>query len=72
MEKQKVKCLNCSYTWETKSIMTNITCPNCQRKFNPSIQDEAEIKQKKSEEGKTPSHLTFKNKREALEAIRNQ
>lgn len=29
----KVKCPKCDYKWNTKSKLINITCPNCQRKF---------------------------------------
>lgn len=31
--KQKIKCPNCKYEWNTNSKLDAITCPNCQKKF---------------------------------------
>lgn len=33
-----VTCPRCNYTWATKSIMLNINCPNCNKRFrNPTV-----------------------------------
>ena len=35
----ELKCPKCSYKWETKSLLFNVTCPSCLRKV--------EVEQKK-------------------------
>jgi len=43
--KQKIKCPNCNYEWETKSEMMFITCPNCRKKFdNLEYKSKMEVK----------------------------
>jgi hypothetical protein len=35
---RKVKCTHCQHTFNTKSILANITCSSCQLKFpNPHV-----------------------------------
>lgn len=34
------KCLHCGYEWNTKSMLSIVTCPNCLRKTkNINIED---------------------------------
>ena len=42
--KKEAQCPGCDYRWGTRSIMKNVTCPNCLLKFIPAIQDSAEEK----------------------------
>lgn len=32
-EKELMKCPNCNYEWDSKSLMDYVTCPKCMRKF---------------------------------------
>lgn len=41
--KQKIKCPNCEYEWETKSKLKFITCPCCLLKSeNPDFEKQKE------------------------------
>lgn len=51
----KIRCKKCGYSWDTKSKLIYITCPNCYNKVKNNSADEKSLNTQTVSKEKTPT-----------------